>query len=200
MGVLARSGEATAAGPATGGGARTGGTFAALRVPVFRLLWTTSLVSNLGTWAQTVAAAWVLTEAHAGPAVVAAIQVAATMPLLLLSLAAGALADAHDRRWLVALGLATQFMAAGLLAVLAWAGPLAPGFVVGLTFVIALGAALAGPAWQAMVGDIVPAPAVPGAVLLNSISFNLARAVGPALGGIGLSLAGPAWVFAANAL
>src|SRR3954465_14831392 len=121
MGILARSGEVAAAGPAASGGrgGDRGGNFTPLRVPVFRLLWTTSLVSNLGTWAQTVAAAWVLTEAHAGPAVVAAIQVAATMPLLLLSLATGALADAHDRRWLVALGLATQCLAAGLLALLA---------------------------------------------------------------------------------
>ncbi|WP_052120360.1 MFS transporter [Inquilinus limosus] len=167
----------------------------ALAHPVFRLVWLTGLFANLGDWAQSVAAAWELTVTEASPFLIALIQVATAVPLVLLSLPTGALADIYDRRKMILAGEACC-VAGGLgLTLLGFLGLLEPIGLIGLTFLIAVGYALEGPAWQAAVGDMVPKPAVASAVLLNSINYNVARALGPAIGGFLLAWLGASWVF-----
>ncbi|MFE0754277.1 MFS transporter [Inquilinus sp. NPDC058860] len=167
----------------------------ALAHPVFRLVWFTGLFANLGDWAQSVAAAWVLTVTAASPFLIALIQVATAVPLVLLSLPTGALADIYDRRKMILAGEACCVLGGLGLTVLGFLDLLEPVGLIGLTFLIAIGYALEGPAWQAAVGDMVPKPAVASAVLLNSINYNVARALGPAIGGLLLALLGAPWVF-----
>ncbi|MGK9234188.1 MFS transporter [Inquilinus limosus] len=167
----------------------------ALAHPVFRLVWFTGLFANLGDWAQSVAAAWVLTVTQAGPLLIALIQVATAVPLVLLSLPTGALADVHDRRKMILAGEGCCVLGGLGLTLLGVFDLLEPVGLIGLTFLIAIGYALEGPAWQAAVGDMVPKPAVASAVLLNSINYNVARALGPAIGGLLLAWLGASWVF-----
>lgn len=167
----------------------------ALSVPLFRMVWFTGLFSNLGDWAQSVAAAWVLTVSEASPLLVALIQVATAVPLVLLSLPTGALADIYDRRKMILAGEACCILGGLALTVLGFLDSLESFGLIGFTLLIAIGYALEGPAWQAAVGDMVPKRAVASAVLLNSINYNVARALGPALGGFLLALLGAPWVF-----
>ncbi|MGF6231106.1 MFS family permease [Inquilinus ginsengisoli] len=167
----------------------------ALSHPVFRLVWFTGLFANLGDWAQSVAAAWELTVTEASPFLIALIQVATAVPLVLLSLPTGALADIYDRRKMILAGEACCVLGGLGLTLLGFLGLLEPVGLIGLTFLIAIGYALEGPAWQAAVGDMVPKPAVASAVLLNSINYNVARALGPAVGGFLLAWLGAPWVF-----
>jgi len=167
----------------------------ALAHPVFRLVWFTGLFANLGDWAQSVAAAWVLTVTAASPFLIALIQVATAVPLVLLSLPTGALADIYDRRKMILAGEACCVLGGLGLTVLGFLDLLEPVGLIGLTFLIAIGYALEGPAWQAAVGDMVPKPAVASAVLLNAINYNVARALGPAIGGLLLAWLGAPWVF-----
>jgi len=176
------------------------GLLAPLRVGAFRSIWTANLFSNLGTWAQSVAAAWVITASHGGPLLVALIQAAAAAPLVLLSVVAGVLADNHDRRRIMLFGLALEMIGALLLTVLAFLHRLEPSILIGAVLWISFGAAITVPAWQAAVGEQVPRPLLGSAVLLNSVNFNVARAAGPALGGLVLSAFGAPWVFALNVL
>lgn len=168
-------------------------------VGVFRIIWIANLFANLGTWAQSVAAAWVVTEAHGSPMLVAMIQVASALPLVLLSIVSGVLADNYDRRRIMLFGLAFEMSGAVFLTAIAFLGYLDPKLLIVSILWITLGAAVTVPAWQAAVGEQVPARMVSDAVLLNSVNFNVARALGPALGGLLLSAVGPAWVFGFNA-
>ncbi|CAD5107747.1 MFS transporter [Zestomonas carbonaria] len=168
-------------------------------ITVFRIIWIANLFANLGTWAQSVAAAWVVTEAHGSPMVVAMIQVASALPLVLLSIVSGVLADNHDRRKIMMFGLAFEMSGAVFLTTIAFLGYLDPILLIVSILWITLGAAITIPAWQAAVGEQVPARMVGDAVLLNSVNYNVARALGPALGGLMLSAVGPAWVFLFNA-
>jgi MFS family permease len=167
----------------------------ALAFPVFRLVWFTGLFANLGDWAQSVAAAWVLTVTVASPLLIALIQVATALPLVLLSLPTGALADIYDRRKMILAGEGCCILGGIALTVLSLLDMLGPFGLIGLTLLIAIGYALEGPAWQAAVGDMVPKHAVASAVLLNSVNYNVARALGPALGGLLLAWLGAPWVF-----
>ncbi len=171
-----------------------------LSYPVFRALWIATIVSNVGTWMHDVGAGWLMTSLSADPLMVALVQAATTFPLFVLALPAGALADIVDRRKLLmaaqAFGL---FAAAGLAAVTA-AGLTTSWLLLGFTVVLAIGAAFSAPAFQAIVPELVPQPALQQAVALNSLGVNIARAIGPALGGLIIAAAGPAAVFAANAI
>jgi len=169
--------------------------FEALAFPIFRLVWFTGLFANLGDWAQSVAAAWELTVMAASPLLIALIQVATAVPLVLLSLPTGALADIYDRRKMILAGEGCCILGGLILTVLGFLDLLEPFGLIGLTLLIAVGYALEGPAWQAAVGDMVPKPAVASAVLLNSINYNVARALGPAIGGLLLAVLGAPWVF-----
>lgn len=173
---------------------------APLGVTAFRNIWIANLVGNLGTWAQSVAVAWVITAAHAGPIMVAMVQVASAAPLVLLSIAAGVLADNYDRRKIMLAGQVVEMGGAVCLTVLAFVGYLDPVALNLAVLWISLGSTITAPAWQAAVGEQVPASMVGTAVLLNGVNFNAARALGPALGGLMLSVLAPSWVFLLNTL
>lgn len=171
-----------------------------LRIPIFRAVWTANLVSNFGTIIQSVGASWMMIALSGSAVHVALVQSSTTLPIMLLALIAGAMADSMDRR-LVMLAAQTMMLIASItLAIFAIYGHLTPWLLLAFTFLIGCGTALNGPAWQASVGDMVPRPALPGAIALNSVGFNIARSVGPAIGGAIVAAAGAAAAFFANAV
>ncbi|PTR34074.1 putative MFS family arabinose efflux permease [Luteibacter sp. OK325] len=176
------------------------GVLAPMGVPVFRNIWAGNLLTNLGVWAQSVAVAWVIAAAHAGPIMVAMVQVAATAPLVVLLIPAGVLADNYDKRTIMLVGQVVEMSGAIFLTVLAFLGYLDPTALILAVLWIALGSAITEPAWQAAVGEQVPRHMVGAAVLLNGVNYNVARAVGPALGGLMLSSLAPSWVFLVSTL
>lgn len=176
------------------------GVLAPFSIAAFRIIWICNLFANLGTWAQSVAAAWVVTEAHASPLMVAMIQVASALPLVLLSILSGVLADNHDRRKIMLIGLSVELSGAALVTLLAFFGYLDPLLLILSILWLSLGSSITIPAWQAAVNEQVPARLVGDAVLLNSVNYNVARAVGPAIGGLLLSVTGAPWVFLFNCL
>ena len=170
-----------------------------LRVPAFRALWGANIVSNIGTMMQSVGAAWLMTGLTTSTLLVGLVQTSATLPVFLVGLLAGALADLVDRKTLLFWSQAWMLLAALTLGILTVCGMATPWVLLGLTFAIGLGGAVSLPAWQASVQDIVPKPHVAAAVSLNSISFNVARALGPALGGLVVAVAGAGAAFMVNA-
>jgi MFS family permease len=171
-----------------------------LRYPVFRAVWIATGLANLGALIQSVGAAWLMISIARSPDMVVLVQAATALPVMLLSLFAGALADNRDRRLMM---LATQLfvlVVSVTLTAYAWAGAITPWLLLLFTFLIGCGSAFNGPAWQASVGDMVPRTELPGAVALNSLSFNIARSVGPALGGAIVAAAGAAGAFAVSAV
>jgi MFS family permease len=148
---------------------------------------------------QGVAAAWLMTSLTTSPVPVALLTTMANLPLFLVGLPAGALADVIDRRWLVLVTQIWMLAVAALLGGLAAPGWMTPGLLLALTFLLSFGGALSAPAWQAIVPELVPRRQLASAVALNSAGFNLARAVGPAIGGLIVAAAGPATVFLLNA-
>ncbi|ADP13651.1 major facilitator superfamily protein 8 [Achromobacter xylosoxidans A8] len=166
--------------------------------PAFRIIWIANLFANLGTWAQSVAAAWIITTEQSSPLMVAMIQVAAAFPLVALSILTGVLADNYDRRKVMLTGMLLELAGGVFITILAFAGLLHPITLIASVFCIAIGSAIVTPAWQAAVGEQVPRAHVGSAVLLNSVNFNVARAVGPAIGGLLLGAMGAPWVFLLN--
>jgi MFS family permease len=166
----------------------------------FALFWWASLASAFGSMIQTVGASWLMATIAPSANMVALVQTAATLPFFFLSLIAGALADTRDRRWLM---LASQWLtlaASAALAVVAFTGGVTPPLLLALTFLIGCGAALFAPAWQASIGDLVPREQIPPAVMANAVGFNLARSVGPAIGGVIVAILGAAAAFVMNAV
>lgn len=177
----------------------TASAWAPLRRPLFRALWIATLTSNIGTWMQNVAAAWLMTSLSPSPIMIALVQTATSLPIFLLALPAGALADIVDRRKLL---LATQgwmLIMAALLGLLTLGGRITPSLLLLFTALLGLGAAMNAPAWQAIFPELVPREELPAAVSLNSVGFNIARAIGPALGGLVVAATGPGIVFLLNA-
>ncbi len=175
-------------------------TLAPFHHPVFRAVWIASLVSNFGGLIQSVGAAWMMTTVGGTPQQVALVQGATTLPILLLALWAGAAADNLDKRKVMLWAQLAMLALSVAPAVLAWIGGLSPAILLFFTFAIACGTAINGPAWQASVSDMVPRAALPQAVALNGMGFNIARSVGPAVGGAIIALAGAAAAFLVNAL
>src|SRR5262245_55188831 len=174
--------------------------FVPFRQPVYRALWIATLVSNFGAVIQGVAASWLMITIAASPDLVALVQASTTLPVMLFSLLAGAISDNWDRRMILLIAQGFMFAVSALLAVMAWFGLLGPWLLLTFTFLIGCGTALNNPAWQSSVGDIVPRQDIPAATVLNSISFNFARSVGPALGGLIVASAGAAIAFIINAV
>ncbi|TMB18969.1 MAG: MFS transporter [Deltaproteobacteria bacterium] len=170
-----------------------------LASPVFRALWLASCVSNVGTWMHDTSAAWLMTGLAPSPLMVSLMQTATSLPFFLLALPAGALADIVDRRRLLLVTQAWMLVAATALGVCTVAGLTGPWLLLSLTFCMGLGNALNAPAWQATIPDLVPRQELAGAVALGGISVNVARAIGPALGGLLVAALGPGWVFLLNA-
>src|SRR6201991_1129270 len=176
------------------------GVAAPLRHVVFRRIWLASLVSNLGLLIQGVGAAWAMTQMTSSADKVALVQTALMLPIMLISMPAGAIADMHDRRVVAMVALAISLVGATALTVLAWFSLVTPNILLLFCFIVGTGMALMGPAWQSSVSEQAPAETLPAAVALNGISYNIARSFGPAIGGIVVATAGAMAAFAANAL
>lgn len=171
---------------------------APFRFPVFRSIWFASVASNLGGLIQTVGASWLMTSIATSADMVALVQTSVALPIMLLSLFAGAMADNMDRRKVMLGAQIFMLVASTALTLCAWLGVITPWLLLMFTFLIGCGAAFNAPAWQASVGDMVPRSHLPGAVALNSMGFNIARSVGPAIGGAIVAAAGAAVAFAVN--
>jgi MFS family permease len=184
---------------AAGKDARASGTFAPLRHGVFRRIWTASLLSNLGLLIMGVGAAWAMTQMTSSADKVALVQTALMLPVALLSTVAGAVADMFDRRVVGLTALVISLAGSVCLTLAAWLGLMTPAILLVFCFTVGSGMALFGPAWQASVTEQVPPEALPSAVALNGISYNIARSVGPAIGGIVVGFAGAVAAFATNA-
>ncbi len=176
------------------------GVAAPLRHAVFRRIWLASLLSNLGLLIQGVGAAWAMTQMTSSADKVALVQTALMLPIMLISMPAGAIADMYDRRVVALVSLAIALVGATALAVMAWHDLVTPNILLAFCFVVGCGMALFGPAWQSSVSEQVPAEHLPAAVALNGISYNIARSFGPAIGGVIVATAGAVAAFAANAL
>jgi MFS family permease len=166
---------------------------------VFRAVWITSLVTNFGSLIQSVGASWMMSSI-ASADMVALVQASVTLPIMLLSLFAGALADTVDRRVMMLSAQSFMLGVSLVLAAVTALGWITPWVLLLFTFLIGCGAAFNGPAWQASVGDMVPRKDLAGAVTLNAMGFNLARSLGPAVGGLVVAAAGAAAAFAINAV
>lgn len=171
-----------------------------LDVPLFRAIWIASLTANFGTIIQSVGASWLMIELAASPQLVAAVQTAVALPVVLLALWAGAIADSFDRRVVMLCAQAVMLLVSIILAIGAWLELLTPGLLLGLIFLVGCGSAVNNPAWQASTSEMVPREAISRAVGLNSLGFNLARSLGPAIGGVVVSVAGAEAAFALNAV
>ncbi len=174
--------------------------FRPLRSRNFALVWSAALVSNVGSWMQTVALGFVITARTHNPLWTGLVAAAAFLPMGLLAPLGGALADRLDRRrWLITTTVAEACFAAAL-AVLAATGHAQPAVLVGVAFLGGVSAAVGFPTYQAMLPDLVPRDDLLGAVSLSSAQFNLGRVIGPALAGLVLVVGSDAWAFAVNAV
>lgn len=170
------------------------------RIALFRQVWVASLCSNFGGLIQSVGASWMMTSLGASPQMIALVQASTSLPIMLLSLWAGAIADNLDRRRILLTAQSFMLIVSLMLAIGTWAGIVTPWLLLAFTFLIGCGTAINGPAWQASVGDMVPRPLLASAVSYNSMGFNIARSVGPAIGGAIIAAAGAAAAFAVNAV
>ncbi|HWT94884.1 MAG TPA: MFS transporter [Solirubrobacteraceae bacterium] len=171
-----------------------------LRHKMFRALYTAQFASNAGTFMQLVGAQWLMGDLGGSALEVSLIQAATSLPVFLLVLPGGALGDILDRRKLLLVAQGWMLIAAAALAVLTAADAMTPVLLLALTFAIGTGTALTIPSFQAVMPELVDRPEIRQAAALNGVNFNVARAVGPAIGGVVIAAAGPAWVFGANAI
>ena len=175
-------------------------TLAPLREPLFRSLWIAAVISYTGSWMQNVATGWLMSSLNPSPLWVSLVQVALSLPVFLIALPAGALADMIDRRKFLLVTQSSMVAAAAVLGVLTITGAVTPQLLLVFTFLLGVGAVMNDPAWQALTPDLVAPPKLASAVALNSAGFNIARAVGPALGGFVIATAGSGVAFLLNAL
>ncbi len=171
-----------------------------LKHNVFRAVWFASLASNFGGLIQSVGASWMMTSIADSANMVALVQASTTLPIMMFSLAAGAIADNYDRRKVMLAAQLFLFMVSIGLAASAYLDLITPFSLLTFTFLIGCGTALNGPAWQSSVGEMVPRSDLPAAIALNSMGFNIARSFGPAIGGAIVAAAGAAAAFAVNTI
>jgi MFS family permease len=176
------------------------GALAPLRVKLFRALWTASLISSIGGWMQTVGAQWFLVESHSDAALVALIQTASAAPFLILGIPSGVLGEFVNRRKLLIIVQSSLVTIGVILSVVTWIGGMTPWLLLAFTFLLGAGSAIQGPAYQALVPEIVSRPLIPNAAALSSIGVNIARSIGPAIAGLVVAALGIPFVFALNAL
>jgi MFS family permease len=177
-----------------------GSALAPLREPLFRSLWSAAVISYTGTWMQNVGAGWLMTQLTMSPLMVSLVQAASTVPVFLVILPAGALADMIDRRRLLLITQAWMVAAAGVLGLCTLRGWTTPWMLLAFTFVLGLGSVMNDPAWQAITPEIVRQENHAPAVALNSVGFNVARAIGPALGGAVIAATSSGVAFLLNAV
>jgi MFS family permease len=201
QGDAGAAGEAAAPRRAASLQAADSSAWAPLGQRAFRWLWLGVLISWIGTWMQTVGAQWLLVDAPNAAALVSLVQAVNTLPVMLLALPGGVLADSFDRRWLLFTVQVYFFVVGILLAVLTAAGQMPPALLLAFTFALGAGGAVQLPAWQAMMPELVPRTRLRAAARLDLVSVNLSRSVGPALAGLVIAhVGGVPVVFALNAM
>ena len=173
--------------------------WAPLREPLFRSLWIAAVISYTGTWMQNVGAGWLMTQLTMSPLMVSLVTAATTLPVFLVILPAGALADLVDRRRFLLITQSWMVVAAAVLGILTLEQHVTPWILLLFTFILGLGAVMNDPAWQAITPEVVCPENHAPAVALNSVGFNVARAFGPALGGLVIAAAGSGVAFLLNA-
>ncbi len=171
-----------------------------MRLPIYRAFWLVALMSNFGTWVHEVGAAWLMMTLDPSPVMVSAVRACLALPVFLFSLPVGVLADRMDRRRLMIVTQIGLLVVATTMGLLAAAEAISPLGLLGLTFAMGVGMCCHVPTWQALLPEIVPRRMIPAAVGLGSISFNLARSLGPAIGGLLVATLGAAAAFFFNAL
>ncbi len=177
-----------------------GSTLGPFRFPAFRAIWIANLFSNIGSMIQSVGAAWLMTELTSSHRLIALVQASTTLPILLFGLIAGAIADNYDRRRVMLTAQVGMLIASAILAVVSYERMVSPFVLLILTLAVGIGTALNSPAWQASVRAQVGRDDLPQAISLNTIAFNLARSVGPALGGLLISIWDISLAFTLNAV
>jgi predicted MFS family arabinose efflux permease len=183
--------------------AETGSPWSPFRHAIFTVVWIATVISNIGGWMYDTASGWLMTTLNPDPLTVALVQVAASLPMFLFALPAGALADVVDRRRLLIIFEIVIALVSTIFAVLVWQNQVTPLTLLLFTFLIRAGGALTAPAWQSIVPQLVPKSDLHSAIAANSVSINISRAIGPALGGIltaWFSIAVPFWVNAVSNL
>ena len=175
-------------------------TMGPLQEPLFRSLWIAAVISYTGTWMQNVGAAWLMTSLTMSPLMVGLVQAAGSIAVFLVVLPAGALADMVDRRKLLLVTQSWMVVSAAALGVLTIAGKISPTLLLLLTLLMGLGAVLNDPAWQAITPEVVSQRNFAAGVAWNSAGFNVARAIGPAFGGLLIAAAGSGMAFLLNAV
>jgi MFS family permease len=179
------------------------GPWSPFRHPAFTVIWTATVVSNIGSWMYTAASAWLMTDLSADPLMVSLVQVASSLPIFLFALPAGAIADIVDkRRFLLAAETAITAVAFVFAAMVAF-GVVTPLLLLACAFLVGLGSAVTAPPYQSIVPLLVPLEDLPPAVAANSVGVNISRAIGPALGGVitaGAGIAAPFWINAISNL
>src|SRR5207302_1932138 len=178
--------------PPSGEVRETGSVSHPMTVPAYRARWSAYLLANIGVWIQTVGAAWLMTTLTSDALPVALVQTATTLPTLLIGVPAGSLGDRVDRRRLVLVTQAWMMASVVLLAELTLLGVMKPSLLLVFTFALGAGSAMNTPTWAALLPDIVSRSQVPTAISMNSAGFNIARAIGPAIGGVVVAAYGAA--------
>ena len=171
--------------------------WAPFRNRLFAMIWTATVVSNIGGWMYNVASGWLMTSLNPDPFIVSMVQVANSLPMFLFAIPAGALADIVDRRRLLIFGESAIMVTSTAFAALVWLHLITPVSLLVFSFIVTVGSAITAPGWQAVVPELVPKPDLPAAVAANSVGINVSRAVGPAIGGLlvgTIGIAAPFWV------
>ena len=167
---------------------------------MFRAFWIASLGSNFGTWIHEVGAGWLMASLDSSPEMVSAVRTAMALPIVFLAIPAGALADRLDRRQLLIITHLLLLATTATLSALTFSGLITAWSLLALTFAIGVGLVMLVPTWQASIPELVPRSEMPRAIALGSVSFNLARAVGPAVGGLLIASMGVWVAFLINAI
>jgi MFS family permease len=181
----------------------TGSAWTPFRHPAFTILWTATVVASIGTWMYNAACAWLMTSLSPNPLLVALVQVANALPMVLFAIPAGALTDIVDRRRLLVVAETATTALSAVFAVLVALGLVTPSVLLLFMFLIGAGSALDAPAWQAIVPELVPKQDLAPAIAANGVGVNVSRAIGPAVGGALTATGGvvvPLWINAISNL
>ena len=179
---------------------KAGSPWAPFAYKAFAIVWSATVVSNVGTWMYGAAAGWLMTNLTTNAFTVSLVQVANNLPMFLFALPAGALSDIVDRRRFLIAGETATTILSAIFAAMVWFNHVTPASLLWFIFLIGVAGALTSPAWQAVVPELVPRKALPAAVSANSVGINVSRAVGPALAGALIGPFGIAVPFVANAV
>jgi MFS family permease len=183
--------------------AKVGSPFSPFGHPEFAVIWTATVIANVGSWMYSAASGWLMTSLNPDPLIVSLVQVATTLPLFLVAIPAGALADILDIRKFLIVSESAYTLMSAIFAAIVWWGLATPANLLLFTFLIGVAGALTAPAWQAVVPQLVPKQDLNQAVAANGVGINVSRAVGPALGGVmaaTMGIAAPFWFNAVSNL